>query len=85
MVLRYILQGFCNLPLKFMLRLRTKRHHEKAFHFLSDLVCGTLSLGFGLGHKDEIYFLSPKLLNMNYVILKEQDPKLKNSCTDQWP
>lgn len=83
MVPRHILQGFCKLLLKSMLRHVTKRDHDKAFSFLGDLIVGMPSLGFGLGSKDDIYFLAQELFNMNRVILKEQDPKLRISHTDQ--
>ena len=83
MVPRHILQGFCSLLLKFMLRHGTKRDHDKMFNFLGDLVVGTLSLSFGLGSKDDIYFLAQELFNVNGVTLKEQDPKLRISHTDQ--
>lgn len=50
-----ILQGFCNLLLKFVMRHGT-------FNFLDEVVAGTLSLGFSLASKDDIYFLVQELM-----------------------
>lgn len=47
--------------------------HGKAFNFLGDLLAGTINLSFGLGSKNDIYFLVQELFDVNCVKLEKQD------------
>lgn len=62
-----------------MWRHGTKSCHGKAFNFLGDLLAGTINLSFGLGSKNDIYFLVQELFDVNCVKLEKQDLYSKSS------